>query len=160
VDYPLTGGLIFGVHPGAGRAVDVDGFDKWAPSYDIGALQTVLYHPMDETVLRAAAHRTQPRRLLDLGCGTGDLLRRAAGSVRDARRRRPLPWHAHPPRARGVFDRAARCANDLGLLAEQADPATGGLLGNFPQAFSHLGLVNAAESICQSESTQDRMGQP
>jgi GH15 family glucan-1,4-alpha-glucosidase len=53
-------------------------------------------------------------------------------------------------RARDVFDRAARYCNDLGLLAEEIDPATGDLLGNFPQAFSHIGLVNAAWAISQA----------
>jgi len=47
-------------------------------------------------------------------------------------------------RARTWFDGATAHANDLGLLAEEADPATGELLGNFPQAFSHVGLINAA----------------
>jgi GH15 family glucan-1,4-alpha-glucosidase len=55
-------------------------------------------------------------------------------------------------RAREVFERAAAFANDLGLLAEQADGATGELLGNFPQAFSHIGLVNAAWAITQAEA--------
>ena len=50
-------------------------------------------------------------------------------------------------RARAVFERAAAFVNDLGLLAEEVDPATGELLGNFPQAFSHIGLVNAAWEI-------------
>jgi GH15 family glucan-1,4-alpha-glucosidase len=54
-------------------------------------------------------------------------------------------------RAKQVFERAARYANDLGLLAEEVDPATGELLGNFPQAFSHIGLVNAAWAIAQAE---------
>jgi GH15 family glucan-1,4-alpha-glucosidase len=49
--------------------------------------------------------------------------------------------------AERLFERAAGCANDLGLLAEQVDPETGELLGNFPQAFSHIGLVNAAQAI-------------
>jgi len=53
-------------------------------------------------------------------------------------------------RARQVFDRAARYCNDLGLLAEEVDPATGELLGNFPQAFSHIGLVNAAWAISEA----------
>jgi alpha,alpha-trehalase len=53
--------------------------------------------------------------------------------------------------ARQVFERAAACANDLGLLSEQADPRTGELLGNFPQAFSHIGLVNAAYAISLAE---------
>jgi GH15 family glucan-1,4-alpha-glucosidase len=47
-------------------------------------------------------------------------------------------------RARAVFERAAACVNDVSLLAEEVDAETGELLGNFPQAFSHVGLVNAA----------------
>jgi GH15 family glucan-1,4-alpha-glucosidase len=54
-------------------------------------------------------------------------------------------------RARAVFERAAAFANDLCLLAEEVDPATGDLLGNFPQAFSHIGLVNAAWAISRAE---------
>jgi GH15 family glucan-1,4-alpha-glucosidase len=54
-------------------------------------------------------------------------------------------------RARAVFERAAGFANDLGLLAEEVDPDTGELLGNFPQAFSHIGLVNAAWAISEAE---------
>jgi alpha,alpha-trehalase len=56
-------------------------------------------------------------------------------------------------RARAVFERASRYVNDLGLLAEEVDPVTGELLGNFPQAFSHIGLVNAAWAIAQAERT-------
>jgi GH15 family glucan-1,4-alpha-glucosidase len=54
-------------------------------------------------------------------------------------------------RAREVFERAARFVNDVGLLAEEVDPDTGELLGNFPQAFSHIGLVNAAWAISEAE---------
>jgi len=54
-------------------------------------------------------------------------------------------------RARTVFEGAARYVNDVGLLAEEVDPATGDLLGNFPQAFSHIGLVNAAWAISRAE---------
>lgn len=53
-------------------------------------------------------------------------------------------------RARAVFERAARYVNDVGLLAEEVDPDTGDLLGNFPQAFSHIGLVNAAWAISRA----------
>ena len=56
-------------------------------------------------------------------------------------------------RARAVFERASRYVNDLGLLAEEVDPLTGELLGNFPQAFSHIGLVNAAWAIAEAERT-------
>ncbi len=50
-------------------------------------------------------------------------------------------------RARAVFERAVLHANDVGLLAEEVDATTGDLLGNFPQALSHIGLVNAAWAI-------------
>ena len=46
--------------------------------------------------------------------------------------------------AERLFDRLAGLCNDVGLLAEEHDPATGRHAGNFPQAFSHLTLVNAA----------------
>jgi GH15 family glucan-1,4-alpha-glucosidase len=54
-------------------------------------------------------------------------------------------------RAREVFARAAAFVTDIGLLAEEVDPDTGELLGNFPQALSHIGLVNAAWAIDQAE---------
>lgn len=47
------------------------------------------------------------------------------------------------------FERLVAAANDLGLLAEQIDPDSGALLGNFPQAFSHIGLINAAETLAE-----------
>jgi len=54
-------------------------------------------------------------------------------------------------RARTLFARMAACANDVGLLSEEVDPATGELLGNFPQAFTHIGLVHAALAIIGAE---------
>jgi GH15 family glucan-1,4-alpha-glucosidase len=54
-------------------------------------------------------------------------------------------------RARAVFERAITFVNDVGLLAEEVDPATGEMLGNFPQAFSHIGLSNAAWAIAEAE---------
>jgi GH15 family glucan-1,4-alpha-glucosidase len=47
-------------------------------------------------------------------------------------------------RARERFERLLDLRNDVGLLAEEFDPVAGRQLGNFPQAFSHLGLVNTA----------------
>ena len=62
-----------------------------------------------------------------------------------------LAMSGQPVRARGVFDRAAAFVNDVGLLAEEVDPRSSELLGNFPQAFSHIGLINAAWAISQAE---------
>jgi alpha,alpha-trehalase len=67
-----------------------------------------------------------------------------------------LAQGGQPVRARTVFERAADFVNDVGLLAEEVDPVSGELLGNFPQAFSHIGLVNAAWAISESE----RQAQP
>ncbi|CAN5791054.1 glycoside hydrolase family 15 protein [soil metagenome] len=54
-------------------------------------------------------------------------------------------------RAREVFERAASFANDLGLLSEEVESGTGALIGNFPQAFSHIGLINAAWAIHEAQ---------
>lgn len=63
-------------------------------------------------------------------------------------------WLAEALALQGSVDEAAEvfadhvdAANHLGLLSEEIDPATSVLLGNFPQAFSHLGLINAALRI-------------
>ncbi len=69
-------------------------------------------------------------------------------------------WLAHAlalaretERASAVFERALACGNDLGLLAEEVDAKTGEALGNFPQAFSHVGLINAAFAIANGTAT-------
>jgi GH15 family glucan-1,4-alpha-glucosidase len=49
--------------------------------------------------------------------------------------------------ARQLFEHLLSLRNDVGLLAEQFDPAAGRQLGNFPQAFSHIGLINAALAL-------------
>jgi GH15 family glucan-1,4-alpha-glucosidase len=50
-------------------------------------------------------------------------------------------------RAEKLFDALVGYANDLGLLAEEIDTTSGEQLGNFPQAFSHIGLITAAWEI-------------
>ena len=49
--------------------------------------------------------------------------------------------------AHGLFDRLLALCNDLGLLSEEYDPDLGRQLGNFPQAFSHVMLVNTARNL-------------
>jgi GH15 family glucan-1,4-alpha-glucosidase len=46
-----------------------------------------------------------------------------------------------------IFERLLELRNDVGLLAEEYDPSTGRQLGNFPQAFSHVALVNTARNL-------------
>jgi GH15 family glucan-1,4-alpha-glucosidase len=53
--------------------------------------------------------------------------------------------------ARALFDRLCGRVNHVGLLSEQIDPATGAFLGNFPQAFSHIGLINSALYLAYAE---------
>jgi GH15 family glucan-1,4-alpha-glucosidase len=57
--------------------------------------------------------------------------------------------------ARRIYGQLLDLRNDLGLLAEEYDPATGRLLGNFPQAFSHLGLVSSAYNLGAGSGPSD-----
>ena len=54
-------------------------------------------------------------------------------------------------RARDLMERLLRIASPIGLYAEEYDPETGRHLGNFPQAFSHLALIEAAARIIVPE---------
>ena len=54
--------------------------------------------------------------------------------------------------AERLFDRLVGLSNDVGLLAEEYDPASGRQLGNFPQAFSHLALVNTAHNLTRGRT--------
>ena len=53
--------------------------------------------------------------------------------------------------AHQLFDRLLKYGNDLGLFAEEIDPGTGEALGNFPQAFTHIGLISAALTLEEKE---------
>jgi GH15 family glucan-1,4-alpha-glucosidase len=54
--------------------------------------------------------------------------------------------------ARELFERVASYASDTGLFAEEIEPASGELLGNYPLAFTHLALIRAALHIAKAES--------
>jgi GH15 family glucan-1,4-alpha-glucosidase len=63
------------------------------------------------------------------------------------------------PEARELFERLLDIRNDLGLLSEEYDPAEKRLLGNFPQAFTHVGLVNSAFNLShQAGPVEQRSG--
>jgi GH15 family glucan-1,4-alpha-glucosidase len=58
--------------------------------------------------------------------------------------------------ARALFERLLGLCNDVGLLAEEYDPRAGLQLGNFPQAFSHLALINTALNLHNHGPAQRR----
>ncbi len=77
--------LLHSAGTGIGRSGLVRRFDSWAASYDRSQLQTVLYGPVHEAVLRyARRHVQRPGRILDVGCGTGRLADRLVSAYRHA----------------------------------------------------------------------------
>jgi GH15 family glucan-1,4-alpha-glucosidase len=58
--------------------------------------------------------------------------------------------------ARRLFDRLAKLANDVGLMAEEYDPRGKRMLGNFPQAFSHVALVNSALNLMHADEVRKK----
>jgi GH15 family glucan-1,4-alpha-glucosidase len=72
-------------------------------------------------------------------------------------------WLAHAQALAGdveaataTFEHAVATINDVGLLAEEVDPRSGEMIGNFPQAFSHIGLINAAWAITLAQERTER----
>jgi GH15 family glucan-1,4-alpha-glucosidase len=55
--------------------------------------------------------------------------------------------------ARALFERLAGLANDVGLFAEEYDPVAKRQLGNFPQAFTHMGFVQSATNVSTGKMT-------
>jgi len=61
--------------------------------------------------------------------------------------------------ARELFERLLAMRNDVGLLAEEYDPRAGRQLGNFPQAFSHVGLITTAHNLTSFRGPAERRAQ-
>ncbi|MGE5309106.1 MAG: glycoside hydrolase family 15 protein [Deltaproteobacteria bacterium] len=72
-------------------------------------------------------------------CWAADFLARGGGSISEAKE---------------LFGRFLGYANDVGLFGEEVDPGTGRVLGNFPLAFTHLGVINAAMTIYHREQAR------
>jgi GH15 family glucan-1,4-alpha-glucosidase len=62
--------------------------------------------------------------------------------------------------ARKLFTRLLSRCNDVGLLAEELDPLTGRMLGNFPQAYSHVGLINCALNLNRQKGSTEERAEP
>jgi GH15 family glucan-1,4-alpha-glucosidase len=60
--------------------------------------------------------------------------------------------------AKALFERLLSLCNDVGLLSEEYDVGGGRLMGNFPQAFSHLALVNTAYNLTRTEKPSEKRG--
>lgn len=123
------------------------------PQRDAALLQlSMMGLPADEPTLRAT------REAVERELRRGDFLLRYVGDdglaggeggffvcsfwLVDA-----LLWEGKGEEARALYERLLGHANDVGLYAEECDPHSGDLLGNFPQAFTHLGLVESAANL-------------
>ncbi|OKI97125.1 glucoamylase [Streptomyces sp. CB01249] len=67
-----------------------------------------------------------------------------------------LRMTGRPEEATELFERLLALRNDVGLLAEEYDTAAGRQLGNFPQAFSHIGLVGTAVALAEAQPAEAR----
>ena len=62
--------------------------------------------------------------------------------------------------ARKLFERLLSRCNDVGLLSEEFDPVSGRMLGNFPQAYSHIGLINCALNLSRQTGPAEERAEP
>jgi len=62
--------------------------------------------------------------------------------------------------ARALYDRLVGLSNDVGLLSEQYDPEARRMLGNFPQAFSHIGVINTGLNLRRAHASSGKLSKP
>lgn len=113
------------------------------------------FHPASSPRLRSTFERVYS----DLAAGRGLLWRNPRSRNRDEGAFwicsfwavEHLAKAGERERARRLFDDACAYANDLGLMAEEVDTHTGLQLGNFPQAYTHVGLISAALALEEEE---------
>jgi GH15 family glucan-1,4-alpha-glucosidase len=149
------------------EAIERDGWSEAAGSYvaafghtavDASLLRLALSGYADPQSARMKATFARIRDDLSAGDGllyryrTGDGLPAGEGafgicSFWGAEARALEGRHAE---ARRWFEALLRYTNDLGLLSEEIDPSSKALLGNFPQAFSHVGLINTALTLADT----------
>ena len=70
--------------------------------------------------------------------------------------RTPITCIGRRHEAEQLFERLLDLRNDVGLLSEEYDPAEKRLVGNFPQAFSHMSLVNTAHNLCHEDKPAEQ----
>jgi GH15 family glucan-1,4-alpha-glucosidase len=61
--------------------------------------------------------------------------------------------------ARNLFERLLARCNDVGLMAEEFDPQSGRMLGNFPQAYCHVGIINCALNLSRQKGPVEQRAQ-
>ena len=62
--------------------------------------------------------------------------------------------------ARALFERLVALGNDVGLLSEEYDSRSGRLVGNFPQAFTHVALINSAFNLTKADRPAEQRAEP
>jgi GH15 family glucan-1,4-alpha-glucosidase len=133
-------------------------------SYDASEVDAaLLLLPLYGFIDACDARMVATRRVIEDRLGVGRLLLRYEGDDGLAGREGAFFfcsfWHVSVLAREGEVDAACdlfkhllSLRNDVGLLAEQYDPTTGRQLGNLPQAFSHVGIINAAVDIARARA--------